>query len=144
VSKLNMSRLVGIIALVIAFGCAGFLVSRIARPHNSETMKISLQPKPAASVEEVRRDLCSLADAEIAYQHQTGNYADIEELRQHGKSLPDFRWPYRYVVHVRDSQTFVVTAVSVTLIQNQPRIFTVDNQRQVQTKDRPQRVLPCN
>src|SRR5262249_34680267 len=109
-----MSRLVGIVSLIIAFSWAGFLLYWIAKPHVPEPAKIMLKPKPVASVQTVQRDLCSLAQAELDYRRLNGNYAEIQELieEQH-VATQEVRWPYRYMLYVPPrSNRFVIVAVS--------------------------------
>jgi hypothetical protein len=139
-----MSRLVGIVALVIAFAWSGFLLYRLAPPRLPQKVQITLQPKPVASIDSVQRDLCTLAQAELDHQHSTGRYANLHELRSSGDTaLPDSRWPYTYVLHLPSPDEFVITAVSLTPIENQARVLQVDEQLQVQTRTRPQQVYSC-
>lgn len=140
-----MSRLVGIIALVIAFGWSGFLLYRLAKPHVAEQAQITLTPKPVASVQVVQRDLCSLAQAELDYRHLTGNYAEIKELiEERHIAVPDMRWPYRYMLYLPPSaDRFLIVAVSLTPIESQPRVLQIDDQMQVQSRTRPPQIYPC-
>lgn len=140
-----MSRLVGIVALVIAFGWAGFLAWRLLKPHVHHESRISLQPKPIATIETVGEDLCTLAHAEVDYQHLTGRYAAINQLQQEGRvTVPDSRWPYIYVLHLPSTgNRFLIVAVSLTPIESQPRVLQIDDQLQVQTRTHPPRVFAC-
>jgi hypothetical protein len=136
-----MSRLVGVVALVIAFGWSGFLLWRFASPSTTQG-GLPLRPKPIAGIEAVQRDLCSLAQAELQYQHATGQFAALQDLRK--GSLPDSRWPYTYVLYLPpNEERFLIVAVSVTPIDTQPRVFQIDDQLQVQTRTHPAQVYPC-
>jgi hypothetical protein len=137
-----MSRFVGIVALVIAFGWGGFVLWRVWMPGAQNGLPD--RPKPIASIQTVQRDLCSLAKAELDHRHLTGHYATLSELRSVGKAgLPDSRWPYVYVLNFPTAGRFVITAVSLTPIEGQPRVLQVDEQMQVQSRSRPSRVYPC-
>jgi hypothetical protein len=140
-----MSRLVGIVALVIAFGWSGFLLYRLATSRPPREAQIQLKPKPIANVEIIQRDLCSLAQAELEYQHSTGQYATLQELHSDGRPAlpPDFRWPYTYVLQLPTPDRFVITAVSLTPIESQPRVLQIDDQMQVQTRTHPPQVYAC-
>lgn len=138
-----MSRLVGIIALVIAFGWAGFLLWRFSTPRQEQALPS--RPKPIASVESVQRDLCSLAQGEIDFKSLTGRYAEIPELvSERRMPISDSRWPYRYMLYVPPrSNRFLIVAVSLTPIETQPRVFQIDDQLQVQTRTHPPQVYAC-
>jgi hypothetical protein len=140
-----MSRLVGIVALVIAFGWSGFILWRFANPRVPEETKIQLQPKPIANIEAVQHDLCSLAHAELDYQHLTGRYAEIHELvNERRTEVSDLRWPYRYMLYLPpESNRFLIVAVSLTPIETQPRVLQIDDQLQVQTRTHPPQVFAC-
>jgi hypothetical protein len=139
-----MSRLVGIVALVIAFGWSGYLVYRLTSRRLPQKAQISLQPKPVASIKAVQLDLCTLAQAELKHQHATGHYANLHELKANGDtSLPDSRWPYTYVLHLPTPDQFVITAVSLTPIESQPRVLQIDDQLQVQARTRPPQIFAC-
>ncbi len=137
-----MSRLVGIVALVIAFSCCGLVMWRISTPRTSR----GLPPKPTATanLQAVQSDLCSLARAEVDYQRVTGRYANLHDLRSDGHaSLADSRWPYRYVLDFPTGDQFVITAVAEAPIQDQPRVLLIDDQMRVRTKSHPPQVYPC-
>lgn len=140
-----MSRLVGVVALIIAFGWSGFILYRLAAPRVPDRAQITLTPKPVASVEVVRRDLCSLAQAELDYRHLTGNYAEIKGLiEERHVGVPDLRWPYRYMLYLPPSaDRFLIVAVSLTPIDSQPRVLQIDDQMQVQSRTRPPQIYPC-
>jgi hypothetical protein len=138
-----MSRLVGIVALVIAFGSAGFLLWRLSIPGQEQSLPP--RPKPIASVESVQRDLCSLAQGEMDFKSQTGRYAEIPELiGERQMTVSEFRWPYRYMLYVPPkSDRFLIVAVALTPIESQPRVFQVDDQLQVQSHSHPEQVYAC-
>ena len=140
-----MSRLVGIVALVIAFAWSGFILYRFASPRVPEESKIQLQPKPIANLSAVQQDLCSLAQAELDYRHLTGRYAEIRELTNERRTnVSDSRWPYTYMLYLPpESNRFLIVAVSLTPIESQPRVLQIDEQLQVQTRTRPQQVYAC-
>src|SRR5437899_151942 len=125
-----MSRLVGIVALVIAFAWPGFILWRLANPRRPQETKIQLQPKPIANIGAVQRDLCSLAQAELDYRHLTGRYAEIPELANERRTeVSDLRWPYRYMLYLPpESNRFLIVAVSLTPIDTQPRVIQIDDQ----------------
>ena len=141
-----MSRLVGIVALVIAFGWSGFILYRLASPRLPMSVQTPIRVRAVADLEAVQRDLCSLAQAEMAYQRLTGHYTAFYELQSDGRTtpLPDSRWPYRYVLHVPAPETFVITAVAEAPVENQPQVLLIDNQLQVQTRTHPPQVYPCS
>jgi|SRR4051812_34058220 hypothetical protein len=139
-----MSRLVGIVALVIAFTLSALVLYRLAPPPSPQKVQINLRAKPIASIDSVQHDLCTLAQAEIDHQHSTGRYANLHELKSAADtSLPSSRWPYTYVLHLPSPDEFVITAVSLTPIDTQPRVLQIDEQLQVQTRTRPQQVFAC-
>jgi hypothetical protein len=140
-----MSRLVGIVALVIAFGWSGLILWRFANPRVPEETQIQLQPKPIANIDAVQRDLCSLAQAELDYRHLTGGYAEIHELANERRTtVSDVRWPYRYMLYLPpESNRFFIVAVSLTPIETQPRVLQIDDQLQVQTRTHPPQVFAC-
>jgi hypothetical protein len=140
-----MSRLVGIVALVIAFGWSGFILWRLANQRTPQDVKVQLQPKPIANIETVQRDLCSLAQAEVDYRHLTGRYAEIHELANERRTeVPDSRWPYSYMLYLPpESSRFLIVAVSLTPIETQPRVLQIDDQMQVQSRSHPPQVYPC-
>ncbi len=140
-----MSRLVGIVALVIAFSWAGFIAWRLLRPQGSRQTRIPVRVRAVANLDAVHEDLCDLAQAEVNYERATGHYADANELRSNGFGvlLPEGRWPYRYMVHVPAPETFVITAVSEAPLENQPGIFLIDERLQILTRTHPVKVFPC-
>jgi hypothetical protein len=139
-----MSRVVGIVALVIAFGWAGFLLYRIAGPRVPRQAQIMIKPKPVAGIESVQHDLCSLAQAELDYRHVTGRYAEVQELVNDRTDVSDSRWPYTYMLYLPpESSRFLIVAVSLTPIASQPRVLQIDDQLQVQTRTRPPQVYSC-
>jgi hypothetical protein len=131
------------VALVIAFGWAGFLLWRLSTPREQQVLPP--RPKPIASVESVQRDLCSLAQGEIEFKNLTGRYAEIPELVNERRiPVSDARWPYRYMLYVPPkSDRFLVVAVALTPIDSQPRVFQIDDQLQVQSRSHPQQVYTC-
>jgi hypothetical protein len=140
---MSMSRLVGIVALVIAFGWAGFVLWRLSIP--GQAQGLPTRPKPIASVESVQRDLCSLAQGEVEFKNLTGRYAEIPELVSERRiPVSDARWPYRYMLYVPPkSDRFLIVAVALTPIESQPRVFQVDDQLQVQSRSHPTQVYAC-
>jgi hypothetical protein len=140
-----MSRLVGIVALVIAFGWSGFILWRVANPRRPQETKIQLQPKSIANIVAVQHDLCTLAQAEIDYRHLTGRYAEIHELvNERRTAVSDSRWPYRYMLYLPpESNRFLIVAVSLTPIEAQARVLQIDDQLQVQTRTHPPQIFAC-
>jgi len=137
-----MSRRFGIIVLVLTFAYCGYILWRLApKPHPNEAIKIR---RVATDINTVQRDLCDFALAESDFRHKTGRYASIEELRSNGKAKlpPDGRYPYIYVLHDSSPQGFVIAAVSGQM-NTDPRILTVDEQLQVQSRGKPNRIYPC-
>jgi hypothetical protein len=138
-----MSRRFGILVLVGTFAFCGYILWRLVpKPRPNEAIKVHRTP---AEVEVVQRDLCALALAESDYRHKNGRYASFEELRTKGKSSlpPEGRWPYVYVLRDSSPQGFVIAAVSGEM-NVEPRILTVDEQLQVQTRGKARRVWSCS
>lgn len=140
-----MSRLVGIVALVIAFGWSGFIAWRLVGPRMPKQTRLPVRVRAVANLTTVHEDLCDLAEAEVNYERATGHYADVNELRSNGFSvlMPEGRWPYRYVIHVPVPETFVITAVAEAPLEDQPSILLIDDRLRVLTRTRPVRVYPC-
>ena len=140
-----MSRLVGIVALVIAFSWAGFIAWRLVGPRMPKQTRLPVRVKAVANLGAVHDDLCDLAQAEVNFQRATGHYADADELRSNGFSvlMPESRWPYRYMIHVPVPETFVITAVSEAPIEDQPSVFLIDDRLQMLTRTHPVKVFPC-
>ena len=137
-----MSRRFGIIVLVLTFAYCGYILWRLApKPRPNEAIKIR---RTMADIESVQRDLCDLALAESDFRHKTGRYASFNELRSNGsaKLPPDGRWPYIYVLRDSTRQGFVIAAVSGEM-NVEPHILTVDEQLQVQSRGKPNRIYAC-
>ncbi len=140
-----MSRLVGIVALVIAFGWSGFILYRLATPRVATEGRMPVRIRAVAHLDVVHEDLCDLAQAEVNYERATGHYADAAELRSNGFGalMPERRWPYRYIIHVPAPETFVITAVAEAPLEDQPNVLLIDDQLRMQTRTHPVRVYPC-
>jgi hypothetical protein len=137
-----MSRRFGIVVLVLTFAYCGFILWRMApKPRQNEAIKIR---RIATDINTVQRDLCSFALAESEFRHTMGRYASFDELRSNGKLKlpPDGRWPYTYVLHDSTPEGFVIAAVSGEM-NVEPRILTVDEQLQVQSRSKPPRIYSC-
>lgn len=137
-----MSRRFGIVVLVLTFAYCGYILWRLVpAPKPNEAVKVHRSP---ADVEVVQQDLCALALAESDFRHKTGRYASFDELRlNHKLNLPPTgRWPYVYVLHDSTPEGFVIAAVSGEM-NVEPRILTVDEQLQVQSRSKPRRVYSC-
>ena len=140
-----MSRLVGIVALVIAFGWSGFIAWRLVGPRMPTHSRVPVRIRAVANLGAVHEDLCDLAQAEVNYERATGHYADANELRSNGFSvlMPEGRWPYRYIIHVPAPETFVITAVAEAPLEDQPNVFLIDDRLQMLTRTHPVKVFPC-
>ncbi len=140
-----MSRLVGIVALVIAFSWSGFIAWRLLAPRALKQTRIPVRIRAVANLGAVHEDLCDLAQAEVNYQRATGHYADVNELKSNGFGalMPEGRWPYRYMIHVPAPETFVITAVSEAPLEDQPGVFLIDDRLQMLTRTHPVKVYPC-
>lgn len=127
--------------LVFAFAYASYILWRLA-PHRESALLI--KPHPKANIDIVQHDLCALAGAELRYQHATGHYASLNELRFDGKlQFTDARWPYIYVLELPTPDRFTIRAVAGEPVQNLPSMLTIDDQMQVQTRTRPPQIYPC-
>lgn len=140
-----MSRLVGIVALVIAFSWSGFIAWRLLTPRAAKQVDLPVRVRSVANLNAVQEDLCDLAQAEVNYERATGHYADAQELRSNGFSvlMPEGRWPYRYIIHVPVPETFVITAVAEAPLEDQPSVFLIDDRLKMQTRTHPVKVYPC-
>jgi hypothetical protein len=140
-----MSRLVGIVALVIAFSWSGFIAWRLLAPRTLKQSRSPVRIRAVANLGAVHEDLCDLAQAEVNYERATGHYADANELRSNGFGvlMPETRWPYRYMIHVPAPETFVITAVAEAPLFDQPSVFLIDDRLEMTTRTHPVKVFPC-
>ena len=140
-----MSRLVGIVALVIAFGWSGFIIWRLVGPRAPKEVRLPVRVRAVANLGAVHEDLCDLAQAEVNFERATGHYADANELRSNGFGvlMPEGRWPYRYMIHVPVPETFVITAVAEAPLEDQPSVFLIDDRLEMTTRTHPVKVFPC-
>ena len=120
-----MSRLLGILGLVIALAIGMYIYSRQIQS-TSATTGVS-NPKAAINITGVRADLMSIAQAERGNFALEGKYASLDELiSSHSVTVSRQRPPYTYAVEVGGNSFRVIATRSQDDNSGAPAQLSVD------------------
>jgi len=120
-----MSRLLGILGLVIALAVGMYIYSRQVQSISSTTGVSN--PKTAVSITGVRADLMSIAQAERGYFALEAKYASLDELiSSHSVAVSRQRPPYTYEVEVSGSSFRVIATRAQDDNSGAPAQLSVD------------------
>ncbi|MBZ5629868.1 MAG: hypothetical protein LAO06_13495 [Acidobacteriia bacterium] len=128
-----MTRILGLIALVIALAIGFYLYTKQAQTASSATGASS--PRAAIDVVGVRNDLLAFANAEKQQFALEGQYLSLDELRAKGTVLPsDRRGPYSYSAEVSGASFRITATYSGPEMAGAPKSLSIGETMQIETQ----------
>ncbi|MBZ5569687.1 MAG: hypothetical protein LAN64_17810 [Acidobacteriia bacterium] len=128
-----MTRILGLIALVIALAIGFYLYTKQAQTASS-TLGAS-NPRAAIDVAGVRNDLLAFANAEKQQFALEGKYLPLDELRAKGTVLPsERRGPYSYSADVSGTSFRITATYSGPEMPGAPKSLSIGETMQIETQ----------
>jgi hypothetical protein len=127
-----MSRLFGLLSVVIVLGVGMYIYSKQAQSSSAAAGVNS--PKAAIDITGVRSDLMSIASAERGYMASEGKYASLDELiSSKSMSVARQRPPYSYEVQTSGNGFRVIATRSGEDTAGLPAQLSVDENMEFST-----------
>ena len=127
-----MTRILGLIALVIAMAIGFYLYTRQAQTASSSLG--ASNPRAAIDVTGVRNDLLAFANAEKQQFALEGKYLSLDELRAKGMALPsDRRGPYSYSAEVSSASFRITATYSGPDVAGAPKSLSIGETMEIET-----------
>jgi hypothetical protein len=128
-----MTRILGLIGLLIALAIGYYLYTRQAQTASSALG--ASNPRAAIDVVGVRNDLLAFANAEKQQFALEGRYLSLDELRAKGAVLPqDRRGPYSYSAEIGSSSFRITATYSGPEMAGAPKSLSIGETMQIEAE----------
>jgi hypothetical protein len=128
-----MTRVLGLIGLVIAMAIGFYLYTKQAQTASATTGAAT--PKATIDVMGVRNDLLAFASAEKQQFALEGKYFSLDELRAKGTAVPqDRRGPYSYSADVSSTSFRITATYSGPEMAGAPKSLSIGEAMQIETQ----------
>ena len=128
-----MTRVLGLIALVIAMAIGFYLYTKQAQ--TASTSMGAASPRAAIDMTGVRQDLLTFASAEKQQFAMEGKYLSLDELRAKGTVLPqDRRGQYSYSADVSETNFRITATYSGPEMAGAPKSLSIGETMQIETQ----------